>query len=339
LSTLRGTADRRMIAYLGDGHGGDVDTAKRLVELAISAGCDGVVLPVRNVRQGYAEEAHAQPAPDAQHNALSLGAVLQELELSVQELKDIREICRGRVDFIGAPYDLQSFADLEATGPDGYQIDPAVLKHTPLLEAIKGSSKPVLLVAGGCTEKDIEASVAALDRQNVTLLHCVYASELELEATSLWLVSRLRERFGLPMGYLGLEPRISGAIAAFAMGAGTVEKLFSIDGSSRKGAMGAGLDRDELRELAATLRKLQESLSGETSRIIFPDELGYSDDPRASLVAGYDLPAGVVIEESMLVVKLAAHGVDPSLLDYVKGRKLAYDVPADAPLTFGAIES
>jgi len=80
-------------------------------------------------------------------------------------------------------------------------------------------------------------------------------------------------------------------------------------------------------------------MTGSPPRLLFPQELANPDDHVASLVAAHDLPVGLVLEESMLTVKLAANGVQPRLIGHLLGRRLAYDVPADSPVTFGVLEA
>ena len=329
----------RILGNIGDNHNGNSQLAHQLVEIAASAGCDGVVLPHRRVENCYTKEGLVQPIADGTHGYRTRGEMLQALELPAKALEHLREICRGRMEFIGAPYDLEAFSDLRDLNPDGYQVDPPVLGHLPLLEAIASTGKPVFLVAGMCTEEDLDAALEITGRETVTILHCVYAQGVPLESTGLWGIPWLREKFETPVGYLGLEEGTSAAVAALAMGAWTIEKVFTSDKFLPGPAHASSIDRDELRRLVNDLRSIEKAINGTPPRIIMAEELTGLDGYRASLVATRDLVAGTSLEESMLSVKLSSNGVGPRLLGQVIGRRLAYDVMADAPLTFGVLEA
>lgn len=329
----------RIIGNMGDNHNGDLNLAKQLANIAISAGCDGIVLPQRRASSCFTKESLLQPVANGPDGYTTRGETLQALELPEESIRELRDLCRGHLDFIGAPYDLESFAVIQSAQPDAYQVEPPVLGHTPLLEAMAATGLPVYLVAGMCTEEDIDVAVRSLGRGSLTLLHCVYAEGLSPQDTALWYIPWLKRKFDLPMGYMGFEGGISTAVAAFALGAGTIEKTFTSDRYLPGATQATSLDRDELRELVRCLRGVEAAMTGSPPRLLMPGELASADNHLASLVAAYDLAAGVVLEESMLTVKLAANGVQPRLIGHLLGRRLAYDMPADAPLSFGVMEA
>jgi sialic acid synthase SpsE len=338
LSTSRASPTCRIIGNLGDNHNGDPKLARHLAEIAISAGCDGIVLPHCRVDSSYTWDFLLQPTADRFHEYKTRGEALHALELSLDTIRDIREMCRGRLDFIGAPYDLDSFYDLQAVDPDAYQIEPPVLNHVPLAKAIAATGRPVLVVAGMCTEEDITAVLEPLGKGSLTLLHCVYTEGIALESIALRYIPYFRQKFDMPVGYMGLETGLYGAVAAVAMGATTIEKVFTSDKYLPGPSHATSLDRDELRELVKSLRSLEKAVLASPPRALMPSELVSSDGFQASLSAAYDLPAGSPIDESMLCIKLMPDGISPRLMNHLIGRRLLYDVAADTPLTFGVIE-
>jgi sialic acid synthase SpsE len=276
---------------------------------------------------------------DGSHERVTRGDLLQKLELSGDTLKELRRSCQDRLSFVAAPYSLDALADLEECGPDAYQVEPPLLGHLPLLAAIAETGRPVFLVAGRCTEDDIAAAVGMFKGNSVTLLHSVYAPSVSLESTALWYIPVLQKRFGLPLGYMGLESGIHDAVAAFALGARTIQKMFTSDRFLPGPSHASSLDRDQLRELVTVIRGLEQSLAESPPRVAMQSELGSAEEPRACLVAAYDLVAGESLGESMLSVKLAPDGIHPKFAESLIGRRLAYDVPTDSPLTFGFIEA
>lgn len=338
MSPSSGQLACRIIGNIGDNHNGNPGLAKRLVEIAISTGCDAVVLPHRSPKNCYTEDALAQPVVNGLHEFGTLGQTLEALELSAGTIKELRDACRGHLQFIGAPYDLEAFSNLDRVQPDAYQLDPPVLSHAPLIRAMAATGRPVILVAGMCAEEDIAVAVDILGKTPLTILHCVFAPGVPLKSTALWCIPRLRQQFDAPVGYMGLEEGNSAALAAFGMGARTIEKVFTSDKYLAGPSHATSLDRDELRELVGCIRSLENAVAGNPPRILQPLELADSPSAQASFVAARDLSAGSALDESMLAVKLTNDGVRATQMHHIIGRRLAYDIAADAPLTFGAIE-
>jgi N-acetylneuraminate synthase len=65
-----------IIAEIGINHNGDIDLAKRLISVAVAAGCDAVKFQKRTVEVVYSAEELAKPArtPSAQPMATSSSA-------------------------------------------------------------------------------------------------------------------------------------------------------------------------------------------------------------------------------------------------------------------------
>jgi sialic acid synthase SpsE len=327
-----------VVAALESNHNGDLSLAKRMVDIAVDCRCDAVKVPLRSVKDCYAEEILQQPSHNYPELGRTYGAVLESLELKPDSLKELRDYCQGRISFIGAPYDLESFALLENLSVDAYQVDPPLLCHQPLIEAVAGLQKKVLVCAGMCAEPELETVLQTLKDVPFVLLHCVVAEPLRLEHTALNYIPYLSQRFGCELGYLGFEDGIHAALAAYTLGATTIEKLFTVDRYLPGPRHAHSLDREELRALVQQLLALESSLIPSGPRRLLPVELETFTDQGRSLVAARPLKAGTPIQPDMLKIKAPLRGVSPQLLSWLRGKRLLYDLPADAPITFGVVE-
>ena len=326
------------MAALESNHNGELSLAKRMVDIAVDCGCDAVKVPVRSVKGCYTEEVLQQPNYKHPELGTTYGDVLERLELRPDALRALRDHCRGRISFIGAPYDPSSLDLLGDLDVDGYQIDPPFLCHQPLLEAIADRQKKVLVCVGMCSEPELVFALEILNKTSVTLLHCVLANSLQLEDTALNYIPALRERYGLETGYLGFEDGIQAALAAYTVGANIIEKIFTIDRHLSGPGHAYSLDREELRALVQGLMALATSLKPSGPRQLLPLELETFGNQRYSLVTARPLKAGTTIQADMLKVKAALSGVSPQLLSWLQGKKLLFDLPVDAPITFGVVD-
>src|SRR5215467_3574369 len=100
-----------VIAEIGINHNGDIDLAKRLISVAVAAGCDAVKFQKRTVDVVYSAEELARPreSPFGDTN----GDLKYGLELDLDDYREIDSYCRaskipwfascwdeGSVDFI-----------------------------------------------------------------------------------------------------------------------------------------------------------------------------------------------------------------------------------------------
>src|SRR6202045_2232866 len=83
-----------IVAEIGINHNGDVDLAKRLISVALAAGCDAVKFQKRTIDVVYTPEELAKPreSPFGETN----GDLKRALELGHDEYEEIGEYCRHK---------------------------------------------------------------------------------------------------------------------------------------------------------------------------------------------------------------------------------------------------
>src|SRR5437764_12692004 len=81
-----------VIAEIGINHNGDVDIAKRLISVAVAAGCDAVKFQKRTVDVVYSPEELARPreSPFGETN----GDLKRGLEFGLDQFREIDHKCR-----------------------------------------------------------------------------------------------------------------------------------------------------------------------------------------------------------------------------------------------------
>jgi sialic acid synthase SpsE len=327
----------KVIAALETNHQGDSALARRLVDTAAECGCGAVKLPVCSVRDSYTADFLEQPCHEYPELGDTTGRVLEALQLDRAARADVRAAARGRLEFIAAPYDLGSLTAIDALDVDAYQIDPAVLAHLPLVREVARRGRPVIVVAGMCGERELDRVIDLVAGLPTTILHCVIGAS-DLSSTALGYLSSYRDRYRCDVGYLSLEPGVQAALVACALGASVVEKPLTIDRALRGPAHARSADREQMTAIVSAIRDLEAAVAPVGPRQVLPPELEAFAEGRAALVAARDLQSGAVLAWDMLAAKAPLRGVSPALVDLFVGRKLLYDVPADAPITFGMVD-
>jgi len=318
-------------------HNGELELARRLIDLAVETGLDAVKFQKRTPEKIWTRKAREKPFLSLPEFGKTVGEVYRTLELSAAQFGDLRSYSRGKIDFLIAPFDLDSLQlamDLEV---DGLKIDPPHLTNTPFLKAVACSQKRIFVSVAACNHQDIEQIVSLLKQNETVLLHSVHAKSLPIEETSLGFMRELSS-FGLPVGYADYGPDPIPALVALSLGACAIEKPFTLYHHLRGLCHAHSLDAEQLRKFVKDVRAVEAALKPNGARQIFPSEIEALDQDRLGLFAARDIRAGEEISTEMVEVKSPSCGLTPRLIDFVIGRKAVYDIKAEDPITFGLIE-
>jgi sialic acid synthase SpsE len=258
--------------------------------------------------------------------------------LDPRALAAVRREAGEGLAFIAAPHDLEAVKIARELEPDAYQIDAEVLGNPDVVRAVAKLRRPVLVVAGACTDSVIEAVLTELARVDVVILHAVTALPLPTNSLRLGYLGSYRERYQRPVGYLGWESGTSWALVAAALGASVIEKSLTLDRSLGGPLDAWSLEPSELEALAIALGQLPAAIAPQGPRFVLPEELEVLGDTAYCLVAKRDLRRGALLRGSQFKAKAGMDGVSPRLLTWIEGRRLLYDLAAGEALTLGLIE-
>ena len=219
-----------IIAEIGINHNGDIDLARRLISVAVAAGCDAVKFQKRTIDVVYtpAELAKPRENPFGETN----GDLKRGLEFGYDDYRLIDRYCREvRMPWFASCWDERSVDFIERFDPPCYKIASASLTDDNLLRYTRAIGKPVILSTGMSTVPEIDHAVEVLGTKDLVLLHAcsaypAYYPELNLKA-----IVTLRERYGVPVGYSGHETGLPSTVAAVALGACSVERHITLDRS------------------------------------------------------------------------------------------------------------
>ncbi|MGE5505901.1 MAG: N-acetylneuraminate synthase family protein [Actinomycetota bacterium] len=319
-----------LISEIGNNHNGDVELAHRLVDLAADAGAQCVKFQMRSMSSLYRNRGRADSSGEDLGAEYTLD-LLARFNLPAEQLYRVFDHCRSRgVVPLCTPWDLESVANLERYGIEGYKIASADLTNHDLLEAVAATRKPLLLSTGMSRETEIIESVKLLQRRGAPfmLLHCNSTYPTPFKDVNLAYMDRLRDIGQGPVGYSGHERGFAVCIAAVARGAKVIEKHFTIDrdfeGSDHKISLLPG----EFADMVAAIRATEEAMGSSRRREITQGELMNRENLAKSLVAACDIPEGEVIAAPMLAVKSPGRGLQPNRRHELIGRRLRRPVAA-----------
>jgi N-acetylneuraminate synthase len=262
-----------IIAEIGINHNGDVDVARRLIDLAHSNGCDAVKFQKRTPELCVPESQWHIPR-ETPWGLISYLDYKRKIEFGLDEYQAIDAHCRALgIAWFASCWDAPSVDFIERFGPPCYKVASASLTDDALLAHTRKAGRPILLSTGMSTLEQIDHAVNQLDRASLAVLHACSAYPAAYEELNLRVIPMLRARYDVPTGYSGHESGIATSVAAVVLGASIVERHITLDRSMWGTDHAASLGPSGLQRLVRDIR-LVESALGDGQKRVYPSELG-----------------------------------------------------------------
>jgi len=329
-----------IIAEAGVNHNGNLDIAKKLVDVAVEAGANAVkfqTFKTENMVTGYAEKAKYQEDTTGTGSQFQM---LKKLELSFDDHNILNEYCKEHgITFLSTPFDIESVNLLEKLDIPLYKISSGDLTNLPLLDYIARLKKPMIISTGMSTLGEVEKAINAIyDAGNldITLLHCTSNYPTMYKDVNLNAMNTLKSAFKLPVGYSDHTLGIEVSIAAVAMGAEIIEKHFTIDNNFDGPDHKASLGPRELKQMIQSIRNIECAL-GDGVKKCRENEKNTREVARKSIVASAIIKKGQVITIDQVTFKRPGYGISPEFLNMIVGRTASYDINPDEIITFEKI--
>lgn len=324
-----------IIAEAGVNHNGDIEMARRLVEVAAQSGADFV-----KFQTFKAEKLVTRKAAKADYQ-VQLGAesesqfdMLHRLELSFEMHVALIEHCKVQgIRFLSTGFDVESVNLLASLDIPLFKIPSGEITNLPYLQHIGGKRKPIILSTGMANMDEIAAALAVLEtagtpREQITVLHCNTEYPTPMRDVNLLAMQSIREAFGVQVGYSDHTRGIEVPIAALALGATVIEKHFTLDRNLPGPDHQASLEPSELSAMVAAIRNIELAL-GDGVKRPSPSEAKNIPIARKSLVAACRIRAGELFTLNNLAVKRPGSGVSPMRLNEMLGRLAKRDYQVD----------
>jgi len=259
-----------VIAEIGINHNGDIDLAKRLIDIAVATGCDAIKFQKRTVDVVYTQEELAKPRTSVFGN--TNGDLKRALEFGIEEYEELDKYCKQKnIMWFASCWDEESVDFIDQFNPPCYKIASASLTDDNLLKYTKSKGKPVLVSTGMSTMEQIEHAVSILGEENIILYHCTATYPANSDEINLNCIKTLKEKFSCPVGYSGHERGISPSIIAVALGACSVERHITSDRTNWGSDQAASLETSGLFHMIRDIRQVPTLLS-DGKKVIYERE-------------------------------------------------------------------
>jgi N-acetylneuraminate synthase len=260
-----------VIAEVGINHNGDIDLAKRLISVAVAAGCDAVKFQKRTVDIVYtaAELATPRANPFGDTN----GDLKNGLEFDEADYSEIAAFCaQVKIPWLVSPWDEKAVDFMEHFDTPVYKIASASLTDDNLLKHVRKTGKPIIASTGMSTYAEIDHAVEVLGKDNLILMHTTSTYPAKYEQLNLRAIPSMIERYGIPVGYSGHETGIPTSVAAAVLGACCVERHITMDRAMWGSDQAASLEPNGISRLVRDIRLCEQSM-GDGVKKVYDEEV------------------------------------------------------------------
>ena len=272
-------------AEIGINHNGDIDIAKKLIDVATTAGCDAVKFQKRNIEKVYTKKLLDAPRESPWGNTQrdqKFG-----LEFSEKEYMIINKYCKNkRIPWYVSCWDISSQIQMRKFKTKYNKVASAMIVHHKLLEKIAEEKKHTFVSTGMTTMKDIEKAVTIFNKYKCPfeLQHSHSAYPMPAKEANLRMIQTLKKKFKCNVGYSGHEAAsYLFCVAAVMLGATSIERHITLDRTMYGSDQAASLEPEGLHRMMRDVRAL-EVILGDGKKIIWDSELPAQKKLRETLV-------------------------------------------------------
>ena len=154
-----------IIAEIGINHNGQIETAKKLIDVAVDAKCNAVKFQKRFLEAVYTKEFLESKRESPWGNTQR--AQKEGLEFGESEYKEIDAYCRDKnIDWFASAWDLKSQRFLQKFDLKHNKVASAMIVDLPLLEEIASEGRYGYISTGMSDFEVIDRAVNIFEKKN-----------------------------------------------------------------------------------------------------------------------------------------------------------------------------
>jgi len=243
-----------VIAEIGINHGGNLKTAKRLIDSAVRAGVDAVKF------QTYITEKRVKKNSP-------IFDILKKCELSFKDFEILNNYSKKKnIEFISTPFDFESFQFLHESKVSKIKIASFDTVNLSFLKKISNFNKEFIMSVGMSKLNEIRKAYNILKKNKknkISLLHCISSYPTPEKDANLNCIKKLQENFECTIGQSDHTNDIFVPFCAVVMGAEIIEKHFMIDKSMKCVDRPVSITEIQMKNLIKNIRRYETSLGND----------------------------------------------------------------------------
>lgn len=254
-------------AEIGINHNGDLSIAKRLIDVAVMAGCSAVKFQKRTPEKAVPPE-YQNVMRETPWGLMTYLEYRRRVEFGYDDYREIDRYCKEKgIIWFASCWDEESVDFIEQFSPPCFKIASAHLTNDALLAKIKSTRRTVILSTGMSTMEEIEHAAGVLDGSPLMVVHSTSTYPCPPEELNLRMILTLKEEFDCPVGYSGHEVGLQTTLAAVVLGAAFVERHITLDRAMWGSDQAASVEPWGLMRLVRDIRVIEQALGNGVKQV------------------------------------------------------------------------
>lgn len=317
-----------IIAEIGQAHEGSLGILYSYIDAIAKTGVNAVKFQM-----------HIAEAESSEHEPFRVKFSLEDktrfdywkrMGFSLEQWKGIKAHCsQAGLDFICSPFSNLAVEWLEEVGVKYYKIGSGEVNNFLILEKIAQTGKPVILSSGMSSYNELDETVRFLKERNVdfSILQCTTAYPTQPEQYGLNVISELKSRYNVAVGFSDHSAKKEACIAATALGASILEFHVVFDREFFGPDAKASLTIAEAKELVQAVQNIAMSLANPIDKNDIESLKPLKQIFEKSLAINKDLPKNHILRfEDLEAKKPKGFGILASNYKEVIGKPLKSDM-------------
>lgn len=313
-----------IIAEAGVNHNGDMNLARKMIDVAAEAGADAVKFQTFKAEKLILKNIEKAPYQKITTNSNeSQYDMLKHLEVTKEQIKELMEYCQKKnIIFLSTPFEKTSLDELDELGVVAFKIAATDLTNIQFLRQVAEKGRPIILSAGMCYLEEVQRALEALYpiNRNVVLLQCTANYPIQDEEANINVIRTFKEAFDILVGYSDHSQGVGASPYAVAAGAKVIEKHFTLDRHMEGPDHKASVTPKELQQLISDIRRVEKYL-GDGIKMPSCSEQMTRKSLQKCLVAAGTINAGEKFSNENIVAKRTnGVGISALYVDDIVGR-------------------
>ena len=268
-----------VIAEAGCNHMGRMEIAHDLIETAAHfCKADAIKFQKRCPKELLTPEQYNAPHPNPVNSyGKTYGEHREFLEFTVEQHAQLKEWCEeAGITYATSVWDMTSAKEIASLKPEFIKIPSACNTHFEMLQWLCSNYSGEIQLSFGMTSHEEEEKIVELFEANgrqkdLVLFNCTSGYPVPFKDVCLLEIKRMREQYEhrvKAIGFSGHHLGIAVDVAAYTLGAGIIERHYTLDRTWKGTDHAASLEPDGIRRLVRNLNAVHEALTYKETEIL-----------------------------------------------------------------------
>lgn len=258
-----------IIAEVGINHNGNIELAKKLIDVASAAGCDAVKFQKRDIESCYTSDELNAPRKSP------WGTTNREqkhgLEFGRTDYDEIDKYCeRKQIQWFASPWDLISINFLERYDSPFIKVPSARINDIDFMKSCKNTDKGVIISSGMSDWTMVDRAVHTIEP--LMVMQCTSTYPSQPSELNLSVIQKMCIRY--PLQTIGFSNHNAGVIympIAVALGAKAIEFHITLDRAMYGSDQAASIEPEGVFKLVKYIRGVEQAM-GNGEKFVYPSE-------------------------------------------------------------------